>query len=349
MSERGGYPAGPKTADQLAPPPKGPAPARNPPATVPRPASSATPSRSGQERPLLLDSNTCSIPPEFLIERHPHVGPAVRAPRRAVVLLAEGGRVHARTARERAAELGMPAVATDRSRRALRRGAVRRRVRARGRAADPRRLAHRAGAATPAGGDRERRARRRPARHATPTGTRTCAGCITDAHMLGERGDPWRRDRADLRARGRAGRAARAAVRSPGGWPSPAGSTRPRRAAEPFREAFGAERCFVAVEHRVERGSRDEVRAMLRFAERLERPRRGDEPRALPGARGRVPGRRARVHAADRADRAEPRHPRERRGLAEAGGGDARAVRRAAGPLRRHARRSPRRARSTWG
>jgi hypothetical protein len=26
VSERGGYPAGPKTADQLAPPPKGPAP-----------------------------------------------------------------------------------------------------------------------------------------------------------------------------------------------------------------------------------------------------------------------------------------------------------------------------------
>ncbi len=42
------------------------------------------------------------------------------------------------------------------------------------------------------------------------------------------------------------------------------------RAAEPFREAFGADRCFVAVEHRVERASHDEVRAMLRFAERLE-------------------------------------------------------------------------------
>ena len=30
VSERGGYPAGPRTADQLAPPPKGPAPGAKP-------------------------------------------------------------------------------------------------------------------------------------------------------------------------------------------------------------------------------------------------------------------------------------------------------------------------------
>jgi hypothetical protein len=30
VSQRGGYPAGPKTADQLAPPPKGPAPGAKP-------------------------------------------------------------------------------------------------------------------------------------------------------------------------------------------------------------------------------------------------------------------------------------------------------------------------------
>ena len=30
VSERGGYPAGPKTADQLTPPPKGPAPGAKP-------------------------------------------------------------------------------------------------------------------------------------------------------------------------------------------------------------------------------------------------------------------------------------------------------------------------------
>ena len=67
-------------------------------------------------------------------------------------------------------------------------------------------------------------------------------------------------------------------------------------------------------------------------------PCRRDEPRALPGARGRVPRRRARVHAEDRADRAEPRQSAERRRLVEVGGCDAGAVRRAAGALRRHAR-----------
>ena len=40
--------------------------------------------------------------------------------------------------------------------------------------------------------------------------------------------------------------------------------------AAPYREAFGPERCVVAVEHRVEAGSDTEVRALLRFAERLD-------------------------------------------------------------------------------
>ena len=66
-------------------------------------------------------------------------------------------------------------------------------------------------------------------------------------------------------------------------------------------------------------------------------PRRRDQPRPLPGARGRVPGRRARVHAEDRAHRAEPRHPRERRGISQAFTTDACVVQRTAGPLRRHA------------
>jgi error-prone DNA polymerase len=43
-----------------------------------------------------------------------------------------------------------------------------------------------------------------------------------------------------------------------------------RREAGPFREAFGADRCFVALEHRIEAGSHDEIRAMLRFAEALD-------------------------------------------------------------------------------
>ena len=42
--------------------------------------------------------------------------------------------------------------------------------------------------------------------------------------------------------------------------------------AGPFREAFGPDRVRVAVEHRVEAASGAEVRAMLRFAERLEVP-----------------------------------------------------------------------------
>ena len=41
------------------------------------------------------------------------------------------------------------------------------------------------------------------------------------------------------------------------------------RLLDPFREAFGPERLFVGVEHRLERGSGDEVRAMLRLAERV--------------------------------------------------------------------------------
>jgi DNA polymerase III alpha subunit len=40
--------------------------------------------------------------------------------------------------------------------------------------------------------------------------------------------------------------------------------------AAPYREAFGPARCVVAVEHRVEVGSDTEVRALLRFAERLD-------------------------------------------------------------------------------
>ena len=39
-------------------------------------------------------------------------------------------------------------------------------------------------------------------------------------------------------------------------------------ALDPLREAFGSERLFVAVEHRMERRTNDEIRAMLRLAER---------------------------------------------------------------------------------
>jgi error-prone DNA polymerase len=91
---------------------------------------------------------------------------------------------------------------------------------------------------------------------------------ITDAHMLGTRGDPWVAPEqvcahaggllALLGPRSHPGRLARA-----GGLDAAA------RAATPFREAFG-QRLHIAAEHRVEAGSGEEIRAMLRLAERLE-------------------------------------------------------------------------------
>ena len=92
---------------------------------------------------------------------------------------------------------------------------------------------------------------------------------ITDAHMLGERSDPS--VTASQICAHAAGLVVLLGTRSAPGRLAIAGRVdEARRAAEPFREAFGADRCFVAVEHRVERASHDEMRAMLRFAERLE-------------------------------------------------------------------------------
>ncbi|MEO8423031.1 MAG: DNA polymerase III subunit alpha, partial [Actinomycetota bacterium] len=92
---------------------------------------------------------------------------------------------------------------------------------------------------------------------------------ITDAHMLGERSDPS--VTASQVCAHSAGLVALLGPRSAPGRLAVGGRIDDaRQAAEPFREAFGADRCFVAVEHRVERESHDEVRAMLRFAERLD-------------------------------------------------------------------------------
>jgi error-prone DNA polymerase len=91
---------------------------------------------------------------------------------------------------------------------------------------------------------------------------------ITDAHMLGERSDPSV-TATQVRAHA-AGLVALLGPRSAPGLLAVAGRIdAARRAADPFREAFGRDRCFVSVEHRVERESNDEARAMLRFAERL--------------------------------------------------------------------------------
>jgi error-prone DNA polymerase len=103
---------------------------------------------------------------------------------------------------------------------------------------------------------------------ADDTGYANLCRLLTDAHMLSERGDPWV-DPLQVCAHA-AGLIAIAGPRSHPGRAAIAG--RVDRAAsllDPFREAFGAERLFVGVEHRLERGSHEEVRAMLRLAERL--------------------------------------------------------------------------------
>jgi len=92
---------------------------------------------------------------------------------------------------------------------------------------------------------------------------------LTDAHLLGERADPW--VAIEQICAHAAGLTVLLGPRSHPGRLAVAG--RPdaaARLAAPFREAFGRERCVVAVEHRVEAGSDAEIRAMLRFAERLD-------------------------------------------------------------------------------
>jgi error-prone DNA polymerase len=92
---------------------------------------------------------------------------------------------------------------------------------------------------------------------------------ITDAHMLGERSDPS--VTASQICAHAAGLVVLLGPTSGPGRLAVAGRTdAARRAAESFRDAFGRDRCFVAVEQRMEAGSHDEVRALLRFAQRLE-------------------------------------------------------------------------------
>jgi error-prone DNA polymerase len=91
---------------------------------------------------------------------------------------------------------------------------------------------------------------------------------ITDAHMLGERGEPSvTPEQVCAHADGLV---ALLGPSSPAGCLAVTGRTdAARRAVEPFRDAFG-ERAFVAVEHRFEEGSDREIRAMLRLADRAE-------------------------------------------------------------------------------
>ena len=92
---------------------------------------------------------------------------------------------------------------------------------------------------------------------------------ITDAHMLGERGDPWL-SHEQICAHA-AGMYVLLGPRSHPGRLAVAGRTdAAAQLLAPFREAFGRDRCVVGVEHRLEPGSHDEIRAMLRVAERAD-------------------------------------------------------------------------------
>jgi error-prone DNA polymerase len=91
---------------------------------------------------------------------------------------------------------------------------------------------------------------------------------LTDAHMAGERSDPHLAPEQVLaHARGLV------ALLGPRSEPGRlAASGRPvaaRRAIDPWREAFG-DRCHVAVEHRLERDSPREIRAMLGLADAVD-------------------------------------------------------------------------------
>ena len=88
---------------------------------------------------------------------------------------------------------------------------------------------------------------------------------VTDAHMLGERGEPSLTSRqicahADGLV-GILGPASPVGAVAVAGMPAAA-----RRAIEPFKDAF-AERLYVGVQQRLEAGSNDEIRALLRLAD----------------------------------------------------------------------------------
>jgi error-prone DNA polymerase len=106
---------------------------------------------------------------------------------------------------------------------------------------------------------------------------------ITDAHLLGERGDPWVAPEQVLAHA--SGLVALLGPRSAPGRLAVAGRVDTgAKVLGPFREAFG-DRLYVAVEHRMERRSGEEIRAMLRLAEHAE-----VEPVATNPVRYLVPG-----------------------------------------------------------
>jgi len=92
---------------------------------------------------------------------------------------------------------------------------------------------------------------------------------LTDAHLLGERGDPW--VATEQICAHASGMTVLLGPRSHPGRLAVAGRIDAAAAlAADYREAFGRDRCVVAVEHRVEAGSGREIRDLLRFADRLD-------------------------------------------------------------------------------
>jgi error-prone DNA polymerase len=92
---------------------------------------------------------------------------------------------------------------------------------------------------------------------------------LTDAHLLGARGDPW--VATEQICAHATGLTVLLGPRSHPGRLAAAGRTDAAAAlAADYREAFGRDRCVVAVEHRVEARSTREIQAMLRFADRLD-------------------------------------------------------------------------------
>jgi error-prone DNA polymerase len=91
---------------------------------------------------------------------------------------------------------------------------------------------------------------------------------ITDAHMLGERGEPSLM--AEQICAHAFGLVCLLGPASPAGVLAARGHTAASRAAAaPFREAFG-ERLRIAVQNRLERGSTEEIRALLRLADSMD-------------------------------------------------------------------------------
>src|SRR3954471_20690301 len=101
------------------------------------------------------------------------------------------------------------------------------------------------------------------------TGYANLCRLLTDAHLLGERGDPW--VATEQICAHAAGLTVVLGPRSHPGRLAVTGSIDTAAAlAADYREAFGRERCFIGIEHLVEARSEGEIRSMLRFAERVD-------------------------------------------------------------------------------